>query len=59
MNFMLCQICEKGKMNYKKVEVFIRKTLIGKFKAHTCKNCNEQIFNSNEAKRIERVSVLL
>lgn len=47
-------MCEKGKMTKQIVDTIRYGIFIGHFKAETCSNCNEQIFGSKEAKKIEQ-----
>ncbi|MBS3067294.1 hypothetical protein J4450_01210 [Candidatus Micrarchaeota archaeon] len=50
---MVCPICEKGKITKKIVDVVRHGIFVGHFKAEICNACDEQIFNSKEAARIE------
>ncbi|MEK6981470.1 MAG: YgiT-type zinc finger protein [Candidatus Micrarchaeota archaeon] len=50
---MLCPICEKGKMNEKIVDVVRHGIFLGHFKADVCNACNEEIFDSKIAAKIE------
>lgn len=50
---MVCPICEKGKITKKVIDVTRHGMFIGHFKAEVCSNCNEQIFDSKEAAKIE------
>ena len=50
---MMCPICEKGKITRKVVDAVRHGIFIGHFKADVCNSCNEQIFDSKEAAKIE------
>jgi len=50
---MLCPVCEKGKISKKIIDVIRHGIFIGHFKAELCNHCNEQIFDSKEALKIE------
>ena len=54
MHVMVCPICEKGTLHKKIVDVVRHGMFIGHFKADVCSHCQEQIFDSKVAKKIEQ-----
>lgn len=47
-----CPICEKGKLEKKKVDYIFLGKPIGKFEAEVCNKCNEEIFGEVTSKQI-------
>ena len=48
-----CPFCGEGRLARKRVDVVKRGIFAGQFEAEECGNCGEQIFDENEAVRIE------
>ena len=47
-----CPICEKGKLEKKKVDYMFLGKNIGKFEAGVCSKCKEQIFDEKISRQI-------
>lgn len=48
-----CYICEKGKLEKKKVDFFLYGENLGKFDAEVCNLCNEKFFNEETSSKID------
>lgn len=53
---MKCLICEKGRLQRKRVEYAQFGIPLGKFEALVCKNCEETIFEGKTSEQIETLA---
>ena len=51
-----CYICEKGKLENKKVDYPLYGISLGKFNAQVCTKCKEVFFDENTSKRMTEIA---
>tara|TARA_Y100000034_G_C6905305_1_gene419878 strand:- start:1526 stop:1870 length:345 start_codon:yes stop_codon:yes gene_type:complete len=53
---MKCPVCNKGKLEKKKVKEYMFGIYLGEFPAEICNSCNESFIDSINMKKIEKIA---